>query len=225
MSLLRTLKINAIRWLASVIVVLLVLGPLLEFPTNSTPNADYRLVAREESSGGVCESDADCHGVVHGNCSLSECVCTAEYYGAHCGQKRKDQQLALILVIVVSPIFGLPPGAARFYLGYIADGVGQVILGLAWMFLLIPLLVHVVCSFCCMGAGVVVSDNENDVVAVCGFLSCGTCSFLNVMIFLIIICIQIACSLAVLVWWIIDIVHIADGSMKAYGGVAMYKGL
>jgi hypothetical protein len=77
---------------------------------------------REVSGGGTCLNDTDCNN--NGQCVNATCVCDVKYADTNCQHKRKSQLTAFLVEFFV----GGMTGASRFYLGYIGEGVGKILL-------------------------------------------------------------------------------------------------
>ena len=95
----------------------------------SKKNADF-------NGCGFCNNTGDCN--YNGICSTGQyCICDDEHWGEQCQKTRKDKLTAFMLTLLVGPLFSLPPGAGRFYMGYTGYGVAQIILGLSvWITLI-----------------------------------------------------------------------------------------
>ena len=204
-------------------------GPIDEDPFSfqtrelNARNLGGKQKVNPDTGGGVCDSDSDCGGADQGLCNNTRCVCDEDYHGDFCQTERKSKLTAFLLQFLVGPIFGLPPGAGRIYLGYTAIGVGEIILGLAWLLLIVPLIIHFVLSVFCCGTGTACmagSGNE-----CCGFLGCltatGLCGGGNLAISLFIIFLQIATSITALALWFYDWISILTDNLIEKGGIEL----
>ena len=190
----------------------------IEIPEfNCTIQPDY------EKGCGNCNTTLDCGGFNHGICTDNFCECTVNYYGAHCGNERKYKLTAFILTFLIGPIFLLPPGAGRIYLGYIEIGIGQIFLGTCWLFFIIPLILNICIScFGCLLAWSSISVGNTDPHAAKYFkqwLSCGIimCFGSGTISFILFAFISIA-AIASIGWWFADwIMIILDALPDAKG--------
>jgi hypothetical protein len=177
----------------------------------------------ETDGGGVCENNTECGGIDQGECVSERCVCDEAYHGPFCQNERKSKLTAFLLQLLVGPIFGLPPGAGRIYLGYTASGIGEIILGLAWLLLVVPLIVHLLLSiFCCGTGSACAANSDNQCFGLIGCLGAGgVCGGGNLMITIFIIFLQIGTSLAALSWWLYDWISILTGGLIEKGGIEL----
>ena len=99
----------------------------------------------DEKGCGFCNATRDCNN--HGICSdANYCICDDEHWKENCQATRKNELTAFLLTLLVGPIFGLPPCAGRFYMGYTGIAVAQLLLGCAGLMLLIfPYLFSFMC--------------------------------------------------------------------------------
>lgn len=164
---------------------------------------------------GFCNSTRDCNN--HGICSdANYCICDDEYWKENCQATRKKELTAFLLTLLVGPIFGLPPCAGRFYMGYTGIAVAQLILGCMGLILCIPSCCLSCCAQTCKAAAV---DDDDDVNVAClpclcgiHLLSCGVS------------CFGILCGIAAVAWWLADWIMILTGDLEPVNG-PFYKNL
>lgn len=162
---------------------------------------------------GSCNVTLDCSN--HGICSDSKyCICDEEHWGYQCQKTRKSKLTAFLLTLLVGPIFGLPPGAGRFYLGYTGYGVAQIILGMGFWIVFVPALAFFVGGivFCGCGIGGTAGLNGSDkgCFSIIGSFFGVSTFFVAIVTFLLGSC----AGLAATGWWFGDWIMILTGQLE-----------
>ncbi len=177
---------------------------------------------------GYCDDDADCNG--HGICDDNLCSCEDEYAGDFCNRKRKSKLVAFLLTLLVGPIFSLPVGAGRFYLGYIGIGVGQILLSVTILILIIPIIVAVVlailggmASRASASAGSESNSTPNQWLYWTGCCCCTTFTAAHVILVICYVLIAIGSLFAIGGWWLSDWIRILTGDLKDADGYELYN--
>jgi len=188
-------------------------------PPYTYPRLDCENEPNYDKGCGFCNSSlnvfSQCGGYERGYCNDENyCECTSDYYGAHCEGKRKSKLVAFLLTLLVGPIFGIPPCAGRFYLGYTNIAIGQLILGLSFWILFIP---TCMAGFCSQITGGVIKaadqDGEAGIALCCAPAACfaGLASLASSVLNFFI-------TLAILGWWLSDWIRILTGDLKDSNG-------
>jgi hypothetical protein len=84
------------------------------------------LYTRDVDSDYPYELECDGHGKCLNITGTPQCYCDEKYAGETCSHKRKEQLTAFLLEFFLGTW-----GASKFYLGYIAQGVGKILLTLS----------------------------------------------------------------------------------------------
>jgi len=158
--------------------------------------------------GGFCYSDASCN--YNGDCTNATCVCQSNYAGYFCEHKLKSRLTAFLLAFFVGAY-----GVMRFYLGYIGDGIGHILL-------LVGGLVLCCAGICC---GVITGISSG---AAKGADHGGWAIGVGVSMGLVVICISFLgiCSLAAAwVWWLIDWILVVTKDLDDYDGYPLQNDL
>ena len=168
----------------------------------------------------------ECGGYEQGTCIEGVCQCEDEYYGSHCQNKRKNKLAAFLITLLVGPLIGIPPGAGRLYLGYKAIGAGQIILGLGWTLLFIPMIAMVVfaiLSFCVTGfslanLGAQYNKYTRGFVTTVGILTGSFCGIFFLICFACLVILTVLCGLAAYAWWLSDWIRILSDDLDDANG-------
>jgi len=156
-----------------------------------------QLLRRDTSGGGFCNATVTCGDSSQGSCVNGSCVCTKGWANPNCSYDRKSRLTAFLLAFFVGHY-----GADRFYLGYIGDGVGKILL-IVFGFLL-----------CC--CGMVTAGVGGGLTKVQIFVGCGV-SLVGLCIALV----GALCVLASYVWWLVDWILILEKNLDDDDGYSL----
>jgi len=167
---------------------------------------------RTVSGGATCETDTDCHD--NGQCIFNAttgngtCVCDSEHSAADCSYTLKKKLTAFLLAILAGEV-----GAMRFYLGYVGDGVGKIIL-VTIPCLLICMAVIVLVITQAAGQGVSAAMESKP-------LAIGVC-IASCAVAIPLIGLGIAGEVAAWVWWLVDWILILENDIDDSNGYPLF---
>ncbi len=141
----------------------------------------------------ACNSTVDCYS--NGVCDpqANVCVCNSGYTTSNCSYKQKKQLTAFLLQLFLGKF-----GAGHFYLGNINLAVGQLVLSLSTCILPCILMLLIKCMM----------DNNSD--NSCGVMTAGVAQCLTAII-----------TLAIIGWWIAELILIGTGTRTDGNGMPM----
>jgi len=168
--------------------------------------SDEVLIDREKrgvSGGGACNASQPNQCNNNGQCVNSKCECDSGHADPVCAYGRKSRLTAFLLAFFVGSY-----GADRFYLGYIGDGVGKILL------LVLGILI------CCVSviAAAVVGGCSAGATAKTGWAAFG---FIAVIPFVFCALVGFSSIIASVVWWLVDWILILERNLNDYDGYSL----